>query len=163
MKKLFALLTAFILLISCVYSQNTSQNVTSKEMPEFTISGKVIDSLSNNPLEFVVIALYQTKDSILVNGTTTDINGNFVLKHKGIGNFYIQVSFVGYANKIIPNIILNPRSGNFNINIGTIKLRPSAYLLQSIEVVAEKPMIELRADKRIINVDQVLTSKGAQL
>ena len=87
MKKLFALLTAFILLISCVYSQNTSQNVTSKEMPEFTISGKVIDSLSNNPLEFVVIALYQTKDSILVNGTTTDINGNFVLKHKGIGNF----------------------------------------------------------------------------
>lgn len=160
MKKLFALLTAFILLISCVYSQNTSQNVTSKEMPEFTISGKVIDSLSNNPLEFVVIALYQTKDSILVNGTTTDINGNFVLKHKGIGNFYIQVSFVGYANKIIPNIILNPRSGNFNINIGTIKLRPSAYLLQSIEVVAEKPMIELRADKRIINVDQVLTSKG---
>lgn len=56
-------------------------------MAEFTITGKVIDSITQNPIEFAVIALYQAKDSSLVNGTTTDINGNFNLKHKGVGNF----------------------------------------------------------------------------
>jgi outer membrane receptor protein involved in Fe transport len=159
MKKLFAF-AIVLLLCYKVSAQSFTQESMQREMPEFTITGKVIDSITQKPIEFAVIALYQTKDSSLVNGTTTDINGNFNLKHKGVGNFYLKISFVGYANKIVPDILLNPRTGNFSVNIGTIMIRPSSFMLEGVAVVAEKPMIELQADKRIVNVDQILTAKG---
>ena len=107
MKKLFVITTVLVLFIYNVYAQSSTQGSMQREMPEFTITGKVIDSITQNPIEFAVIALYQAKDSSLVNGTTTDINGNFNLKHKGIGNFYIKISFVGYANKTVSDILLN--------------------------------------------------------
>lgn len=160
MKKLFVITTVLVLFIYNVYAQSSTQGSMQREMPEFTITGKVIDSITQNPIEFAVIALYQAKDSSLVNGTTTDINGNFNLKHKGVGNFYIKISFVGYANKTVSDILLNPRSGKFTIDLGTIMIRPSSFVLEGVAVVAEKPMIELQADKRVVNVDQILTAKG---
>ena len=160
MKKLFVITTTLLLFIYNVYAQSSTTGSVQREMPEFTITGKVIDSITQNPIEFAVIALYQTKDSSLVNGTTTDINGNFNLKHKGVGNFYIKISFVGYANKTISDILLNPRSGKFAIDLGTIMIKPSSFMLEGVAVVAEKPMIELQADKRVVNVDQILTAKG---
>ena len=123
MKKLFVITTVLVLFIYNVYAQSSIQGSIQREMPEFTITGKVIDSITQNPIEFAVIALYQAKDSSLVNGTTTDINGNFNLKHKGVGNFYIKISFGGYANKTVTDILLNPRSGKFTIDLGTIMIR----------------------------------------
>lgn len=61
----------------------------------FTIKGKVVNLL-NEPLAEANIV-----ENGSVNGTTTDINGNFTLPVNSINNLFITVSYIGYASKVL--------------------------------------------------------------
>ena len=61
-----------------------------------TISGKVLESRSNVPMEYTSIALYSMKDSSLVTGTVTNTAGIFVLDDVSFGKYYLEIHFVGY-------------------------------------------------------------------
>lgn len=67
------------------------------------IRGKVIDTESLIPLAFASIAII-TANPLL--GTTTDEDGNFRIENVPIGRHNIQVSFVGYENQIIPELMV---------------------------------------------------------
>ncbi|MCX7861568.1 MAG: DUF5686 and carboxypeptidase regulatory-like domain-containing protein [Bacteroidales bacterium] len=89
------------------------------------IMGKVTDAQTNEPLPFVNIVIKGTKA-----GCITDINGNYKLETKEIGDSIIA-SFVGYkrkAQKIYP--------GRFQtINF---QLEPSSIELQEVTIVTKK-------------------------
>lgn len=63
---------------------------------EQLISGKVIDSLSQEPLAFVNLTINNSFE-----GATSDIDGNFNLHYKGKVSF-LKVSFIGYEPKNVP-------------------------------------------------------------
>lgn len=82
-------LLSFCLLISLnVLSQNG------------TIKGKIIDKLSEKPLQGVSILLVNVEN----NTAITDENGNFTLQNVPIGRQIIDISFAGYENSSVPNI-----------------------------------------------------------
>ncbi|HZH71487.1 MAG TPA: TonB-dependent receptor [Mariniphaga sp.] len=60
-----------------------------------TISGRVSDAVTNEPLPFVNVVVSGT-----TIGTVTDINGNFLLKGLKSGFIRLEASFVGYKTKI---------------------------------------------------------------
>ena len=59
------------------------------------IRGKVMDTEAN-PIVGVNCVLYNLPDSILITGTTTDLDGSFELKVKEDKKYLLQISFVGY-------------------------------------------------------------------
>lgn len=61
-----------------------------------TISGRVVDG-SGNPLEFVNIVLLQSKDSVFVAGTISDIDGRFSFDKSGD---LIKLSSIGYRSVV---------------------------------------------------------------
>jgi iron complex outermembrane receptor protein len=61
-----------------------------------SIRGKVIDADTKVPLPFVSIYLPDLK-----SGTTTDTTGYFLLKGIPKGNFFLEISYVGYASRIL--------------------------------------------------------------
>jgi CarboxypepD_reg-like domain/TonB-dependent Receptor Plug Domain len=65
-----------------------------------TIKGKIIDKLSEKPLQGVSIILVNIENSSAIS----DENGNFTLESVPIGRQIIDISFVGYENTSIPNI-----------------------------------------------------------
>lgn len=65
-----------------------------------TIRGNVLDKDSQLPL---IGATIQSANK----GTTTDINGNFRLEQMPLGRHELVISYLGYEDKIIPNIIVN--------------------------------------------------------
>ena len=85
-------LLVFILLyiISAGYAQEKEKDANAK------ITGKVIDSLTNLPLEYATISLFKQGEKKAINGSATDIDGNFTVTDVSTGVFSALVEFIGY-------------------------------------------------------------------
>ena len=129
------------------------------ELPEFILSGTIKDSLTGKPVEYATVALIKMKDSSIVDGSITDAKGNFFMKVKAAGRFRVKVSFMGYETKNFGPILLKP-GGDPNVQVGEIKLKQAVNMLGGFEITAEKQLVELQIDKKVINVDQSITATG---
>lgn len=123
-----------------------------------TIKGRVIDADTKTPLEYTNIAIYKKRDSSLVDGTVTDAKGNFILEKIPFGRFYAMISFIGYPTRTIDSIFITPRETE--VNLGTIRLRPSGKALQGVEITEKKSVMEYNLDKKVYNVEQNVVSAG---
>ena len=93
--KNFILTTLFSLLfITLAFSQQLTQ----------TVRGEIIDIDTKMPLIGAAIVMSNSNPLI---GTTTDVNGNFRLENVPIGRVTLQLSYIGYEAKTIPNIVVN--------------------------------------------------------
>lgn len=119
------------------------------------ITGVLINE-SGETIPFANIALHSQKDSSLLKGTTSEMDGAFNLRAKN-GRYYIEISFLSYKTKRIPNINLE----NNNLDLGRIVLAPGVNELDEIEIQAEKSQMELKLDKRVFNVGKDLSNAGA--
>lgn len=69
-----------------------------------TIRGKVVDKDSKLPLIGVTLFI---EESNPVNGTITDLDGNFRFKDLPVGRHNIVVQYVGYESRTIPNVLIS--------------------------------------------------------
>lgn len=150
----------FVVALVCFVLNAANLNATNPhtEAVLTVISGKVIDEATKMPVEYASVAVYSVKDSSLVTGTISDIDGNFKISGLSAGEYYIQVNFVGFEKKAIEKISLNNRRNN--VNLGEIALKPLSVEIDGVVVAAEKSRVEYKIDKRVINVDKDLTAKG---
>ena len=139
-----------LVLTNVAFSQNNADDL------DFSISGKVVDT-KNNPLEYTTVSLHNQADSSLVTGNITDASGNFIIEAKP-GNYWIEVQFISYQTKKIPNI--NVTSANPHVNVGSIILTDDSQTLSEVVVAGEKQQMELSLDKRVFNVASDLTNRG---
>ncbi|WP_298781533.1 TonB-dependent receptor [uncultured Polaribacter sp.] len=147
MTKKITLLLCCLLSATFLFSQKKSSS------SNISITGKVIDANTNQPLEYATIILKNTKN-LKVSGGITDINGNFNIKTPK-GTYEIRVEFISFKTKEFPSqkIISNK-------NFGTIKLQEDSDSLNEIVVIAEKSSVDIRLDKKIYNVGKDMTVKG---
>ena len=120
------------------------------------VTGKVIDANSEEVLPFVNVVLLSAKDSTLIDGTVTNEKGFFLLKNvKPNSNFILKLSFIGYKD-VYRNIKLKDKP----LNVGTLSMSTNSEILEGVEIVAERQMMEYKLDKRVINVEKNLVSAG---
>ena len=122
------------------------------------IKGTILDETDGKPLPFANITLHNQSDSSYIGGTAAGTTGEFILTNVVEGNYYLKVSFMGYTNKLLPDINISQNDKEYNV--GEIKLAKNAIQLQETEIVGEKPAEELHLDKKVINVSQDLNSAG---
>jgi len=70
-----------------------------------TIRGKVIEKETQS--EIVGAEVYLTTDTTKKTGTTTDVNGDFRLDNVEIGRHSLKISFIGYSDVYLSNIIVD--------------------------------------------------------
>ena len=63
------------------------------------VFGKVFDYDSKHSIEYANIVLLSPKDSSLINGTISDVNGLFDLSGIRPGKYFLEVRFIGYKNE----------------------------------------------------------------
>ncbi len=68
-----------------------------------TVRGRIVDTQSNFPLTGVNVVVVGTDPLI---GTSTDVEGYFRLTDVPVGRQTLQVSFLGYAERTIPNVMV---------------------------------------------------------
>lgn len=69
-----------------------------------TVRGTIVDMDSKTPLVGTVVAVAGT-DPIV--GTITDANGRFRIESIPVGRISLQLSYIGYEPKTIPNVVVN--------------------------------------------------------
>ncbi len=68
-----------------------------------TLRGQVFDQDSKTPLPFATVHILNTDPAV---GTTTDVDGKFEIKNLPVGRYSLKVSFVGYTDAFLPEILL---------------------------------------------------------
>ena len=106
MRKLYALA---ILTFTAVAAY--AQGPLASAAADGSISGVVIDSASNKPVEFATVALMEGTSDKPVNGAVCDEKGKFEIKKVAPGKYTIVISFIGYSSKSISVTVrrLHPR------------------------------------------------------
>ena len=122
-----------------------------------TISGKVIDQITKEPLPYVNIVIRDMAKKIITGGVT-DFNGKFKIKNIPEGNSLIEVQFIGYKTYSKQIAITNSKR---RLNLGTIPLSEDATALDEVEIRAETSTVTQKIDRKVINVGKDLTSAGA--
>ncbi|CAN5130281.1 outer membrane beta-barrel family protein [soil metagenome] len=121
------------------------------------ISGMLIDSASNKPVEFATIALLNVATNKPIDGTTADAKGKFVLGKVAPGKYRLQYSFIGYKDK--RSSLLTVDKGS-DINMGTVKLGSDIRTLNEVNVVGQAAIIEEKVDRLVYNADKDIAAKG---
>lgn len=121
---------------------------------EITITGKVIDKETKQPLEYATISLHNKKQNKLVTGGITNLDGNFSIVLPS-GTYDISIEYISYKTITLLNKKLIASD-----NIGVFSLEIDTEALGEIEIIAERTTVELKLDKKIYNLGKDLTVKG---
>jgi len=122
------------------------------------ISGALHDSSNNEHIEYGNIVLYRSSDKKMVTGVITDSKGKFVLENILPGKYFIRIQYMGYENKIIPDLKISTQSAD--IKLGDISIQPKTSSLSGVEITSEKSMITSNLDKKVISVDKNMAIGG---
>ncbi|RZS93597.1 TonB-dependent receptor domain-containing protein [Aquimarina brevivitae] len=121
---------------------------------EYTVSGKVIDQDTKEPLEYATVAFKDSKSKQVITGGITDGKGAFNIKINE-GTYDISIEFISFKTETLPN-----RSISKNTNLGTISLALNMESLDDVVIVAETTTVDVRLDKKIYNIGKDLTTSG---
>ncbi|TBX70378.1 TonB-dependent receptor [Flavobacterium silvisoli] len=121
-----------------------------------SISGKVIDKNSKQPIPYVNVTLKQA-GKFITGGITQD-NGNFTIKNLALEKYTVEFQFIGYKKQTV-DVTLDVNSKSVSMN--TILLEEEAVQLEGVEIVKEKSTYEQKIDRKVINVGKDLISAGA--
>ena len=125
-----------------------------------TVSGRVIEAGTKEPVELAAVQLLSLPDSAEVAGMTTSTQGYFSLSKQKPGKYLLKVSFIGYVTKIIPvQLTANVPAKK----MGNIELATDAVMLQEAVVVAEAPQVTVVEDTLMYNSSAYRTPEGAML
>ena len=120
-----------------------------------TISGKVIDKKTSEPLPYVNIVVKEN-NKVITGGITSD-KGTFQIKNLALKDYVVEIQFIGYKT-ISKSAKLTENS---TINLNTIAIEEDAIQLKGVEIVSERSTIEQKIDRKVINVGKDLTTAGA--
>ena len=119
-----------------------------------SITGKVL-SQEQEAIPYATVTLNQLQDSSLVKAVITNEQGFFDIKDAFSGTYILNISnigFVGYSKTILVN--------DTSLDLGVIILEAAMENLDEVTVVAEKPMVQVLADKTVFNVEKTINATG---
>ncbi len=164
MHKRYLLFILTFLVSSIIYGQRPrgDQGGQRGERPQITVKGVIIDQGTGNPLEFATISLISKRDSSLVGGGLTGLDGAFEVMAQ-IGPLRAEVEYISFEKLVIEDVPFDRdaiRAGNRVVDMGTIRMSASAELLEEVEIRAEKSETQFSLDKRVFNVGKDLANRG---
>ncbi len=123
-----------------------------------TVRGRVVDAKSGDNIEYATVALLSPKDSTLKGGTVSEANGSFRIEAP-YGTYLMRITFIGYEPQYYNGrIVLS--ADHSNVNLGKIQIKATSTMMEAVEVVAERSMVEYQLDKRVVNVDKNIVAGG---
>lgn len=140
MSKVLSLFATFFLMTAAAMAQNVSGIVKD-------VDGKAVANAT--------VSLLNAKDTAVIKLGVTDKDGNYKFTTISKGTYMVSASFVGYAAKYSPAFDVNG-----DVNVPAFALEKAAAELKGVTVVAKKPMIEVKADKTILNVENSINAVG---
>ncbi|MEP7165855.1 MAG: outer membrane beta-barrel family protein [Ferruginibacter sp.] len=142
MKKLQLFLTLSVLLCSAANAQQ--------------ITGVVKDAQGKG-IEKATVSLLNSKDSSVIKLAVTAASGKYAFAAPVAGTFLVSATHVGYSPVYSAAFEV---SGTTEISVPDMIIDKTTGNLTDVTVNSKKPMVEVRADKTILNVEGTINATG---
>lgn len=153
---IFGLAIVFICVLINTDLKAQREGRGNRQIPEGngSIQGVVIDEYTKKPVEYTNIVIYRKRDSSMVTGTVTSLDGTFLMEKVPYGFYTLTADFIGYNKTVVNRVLVIPKKPN--ADVGDIQIKPAALNLDEVEIKADKLAIEYKIDKKVVNVNQDL-------
>ena len=145
MKKLVLFLTVMASLCSAATAQQ--------------ITGAVKDGQGKG-IEKATVSLLMGKDSSVIKLAVTATNGKYSFAAPGAGTYLISATHVGYSPVYSVAFAV---SGTAEISVPDMMIDKTTGNLGDVTVTSKKPMVEVRADKTVLNVEGTINATGTDV
>ena len=147
-------LPLFIIFFSSLQAQTQQPQLT----PGTGMVGGSITDENAQPVQYAMIYLFSSPDSLTVRTAITDADGRFTIHPVPYGNYYLEIQFMGYAKHSSNTFAITEKNPVFRLS--RFKLTQTTQL-KALEIVAQKEMIQTNLDKKIYNVESSIITDGA--
>ncbi len=117
----------------------------------------IIKDEQGKALQGATVSLKRVKDSSVAKLAVTNLTGIYTFSNIAIGSYFVHSSYIGYGIKNSPAFEV---LGESAINAPEISMSKSSASLIDVTITAFKPMIEVKADKTILNVEGSVNAIG---
>lgn len=142
----------FLTILFCV-SISFSQTVV-------TISGTVKNKTQKNVLPYVNILMKTAEDTTFVTGTITNEEGRFSISNVRPGNYFLEVSLVGYVPKR-EDVYVGSLSDFLEIT--TIEMEEDAETLSEVVILAKQDEVSGKMDKKTFSLSDNISQTGGSV
>ncbi len=146
MKHFYRLL--FLLLLSGTLTGQTAE-----------ISGTVVDSTAVS-LPGANALLLRTSDTLLISFGTTDDKGVFLMQKVPAGEYILRLSYLGFERADQP---LTVTASDQYLGLGDLKMYPAGFLLNGIEVTADRIPIRMKGDTMLYDAEAFAVGENAKV
>ncbi len=142
-------LSLFLLLLSafCSHAQTNTG----------VLSGKVTDGMQK-PLEGATVMLLNARDSSISRTGLSGDNGVFVFDRIKYGSYRIVITLTGFARYSGATVVLSVDKPS--LDLPAIVMESQTNQLQNVTVSSQKPLVERKIDRTIVNADAMITAAG---
>jgi hypothetical protein len=141
----------FTLLIFCVVTAFTTSAQTASK-----VSGTLKDE-QGKALPSASVSLLKAKDSVLIKAAVTDKQGRYEFIDIKEGKYLVSISSVGYKKAFSQAIEVFAA----DVEVPAVTAIQNSKDLGNVTVTAQRPFVETKLDKTIVNVDASPTSAGS--
>lgn len=129
---------------------------TLSALAQRAITGKIVESDSNEPMAMTTIQLLRADSTLAVGGLTGD-NGSFKLKAPADGTYILKVTSVGFK----PYTKAVTVKGGADVAVGTVALKVDAVMLQGAVATGHAAKVVLKEDTFVYNSAAYRTPEGS--
>ncbi|WP_342085649.1 TonB-dependent receptor [Dyadobacter sp. OTU695] len=122
----------------------------------YTVSG-VVKNQQNETIGFAAVSINQSKDSTLVKADVADEHGAFKLGSIPDGRYFVRVSAVG--QQMYQSAMFDV--AGLDVSLPPISMLPEAKQLNEVKVTGTKPLIEVKNDRMVFNVEASINATGS--
>ena len=120
------------------------------------ISGFAKDT-DGKPLNGATVSLLKDTGRAILKYTVTKNDGTYLFDNVGSGKYRVSASHVGFTAVVSPVFASNGE----NTSAPEVKLAKASGQMNNVTVTATKPIVEVKADKTILNVEGTINSVGS--
>lgn len=128
----------FVAILLCFLALHSDAQITQ------TIRGTITDAISQRPLPGASVVLLDTSN---FKGAASDLNGDFRIADAPIGKVSLKVSFIGYEDQYLQNLVLSP-SKQLVLNI---QLQETINKVDEVVIRAERDVTEPLNEMAVIS------------
>ncbi|HNL65795.1 MAG TPA: TonB-dependent receptor, partial [Ferruginibacter sp.] len=139
-----------LLLVSLIILSATHAQTTTK------VAGSIKDN-TGKALSNATIMLYAAKDSALKKTAVSDSKGNYEMLAIKPGRYFVSSTVVNMQKT---NSAVFEVKENETTTVADLVTQPAAKSLDAVTVSSKKPMVEVKADKTILNVEGTINAVG---
>lgn len=121
-------------------------------------SGRVVNKVTQAPIEFVNVVLLNKKDSAFIAGTVTDKNGKFSIEDILPGDYLLRCSYIGYTATAIQDLSFSGEQKN--IILETINMNTDAKRLDEVVVTSSKSILNTSIDRKSYDVTKDIMAQS---